>query len=572
MNEENTGLIFVIGAEDNASKALDRIQTKIDSLSSDAEKLKKMKSIQMSLVSQMKRLQGEAKATAKEVANVLRLSYKSNDFNVKRIEMPTGSALGNNQVQETEKAGNLIRRTINETKNTITEWTEQVDKSGNKVIQKWKQEADGLEELVETTEKFAKPKIFEGLQGNILSKDTKTGIFKTEEILQNGNKIIRTYSDVTQTANGYVGILKKATEAVKKKDKEEKRNSRTLGNLSKGASRISRIFQSIIAFRLASSVITVFVNSFKKGFEALKQTNKEVAESMRPFQIATTQISISLATLFLPVMQSLATILNPLANDLMNMANAMSLANAQAQGQSEYFKLSQESIAAYSKSLNEANKQLSQLDKFATLNGKKSVPLGQMVAITPDNLSKQNEESAKVQNLINVFRALGQIIQNIIDLFGGLSAAGILNIGALIFMIKGLFSPISAVIGVLLALFSVMKSSSTATKILSIGLASVAAALAAVGIAKTFAKTANLAAVAINAAAITGIIGSVLALGGGKFTTPSMSQGLASNAINETNQNSPAINLNATVQMDGRTVGQLVTPNVYEEGKKQRYW
>lgn len=578
--DEIERLVFKVEAEDSATNVLNKIKKNLDSFDSSTDKPTKYINKQLQIFrSQMGGMQKAFKKGTLSVKSFKKLQTLQTVYpqlEGTRKLVASGSYIKGQPIGY--GSGFVSKQEINFGKNEVTSYVDQFEKNGNKITQVWKEVADDVTGQTKTINKvittFAKPKIFEDLQGKIVSKDEKTGIFKTEEILDNGNKIIRTYKDVTNSADGYVGVLNKATETLKKNKKETDDNDKKSRNLGKGLERIKRIFQSIIAFRAASAVITILMNAFKKGFEALKQANKKVAESMQPFQNATTQISISFATMFLPVMQALATILDPLAEDFINMANAMSLANAQAKGQSEYFKLSQESINAYAKSLNKTNKQLSQLDKFATLSGNKSVSIGSMVTIDKETIENQKNEIKNIQGIILAIKNLSVALSWLMNLWNNLDDSAKTALKGLAQVFFAVISPLFSIITILTSFATILDANaSEGVKNFASALIGLASAMLAFRVAMSFlqnpvAGLAVAASAGILAGTIAGIVGKNVGYGN------SSSQGYASNAISSANQNySPSFNVQTGgVYLDGRQVGYQLEPIIYESGKKQRHW
>lgn len=520
----NDDLTFKIVAEDDASKVIKKVQKELDKFPNDADKVKYLTSNIAKLTRSMRGLNAEQKKPLKNIRSQLQ-QLSPNNLKVQpplKIGTPIETkVLGTTQKKPLEFQGKIVK--IKEIGKATTTWTEEIDKNGNKIIRKYK---DNIDDAIETVTKFSK---------------------KTNK-----------------TTNSFKNLKNVAKSA------------------SKPFERIGRIFQSIIAFRLASSVITVFINSFKKGFEALKQGNKEFAESLQPFQNSTTAISVSLATTLIPIIQTFAGILQPFANDMINVANAISLANAQAEGQSKYFKLSKDKIDEYAKSLNKTNKQLTQLDKFATLSGQKSYPLGEWVDITPQSISQQNIESGKIGEIAKFIK---ESIEKVTEFITGLKdldtqtikTVGIIGGGLLL-----LISPFARVIAIASSLFTLFdKDAPLASKAFASAILSATSAIFAFGIAKQFAVsgiTGLLSSLAIASAVGLGV--GITSFGIGSFThmqglndNTSKSNGIAQNLSNTFAQGFSNFNVQSgDIYLDGKKVGTQLAPTIYSEGKKQQYW
>lgn len=461
--------------------------------------------------------------------------------------------------------------------------TQQIDENGKKIVRTYKEAVKVgekwqgvLASAKETQLKMPPPLIRENLQGKLLSKNTTKGTAITEEIVK-GKKVRRVYSDIMETSSGLVGVLKDENEVLLKNTSLWNKLKNTGKNFLTPFGRIGRIFQSIIAFRLASSVITVTVNAFKKGFEALKQSSKETADLFLPFQTSLNSISISLATIVLPLIQSLTTILEPFAEKMTAVANAMALANAEAEGQSKYFKLSSDKIKEYTKSAQQANKQLSQLDKFATLSGNKTTPLGDWVEINEETKKQQEEESEPYKDSINNTTDFIKSLKDLINTIKELDTTQALTIVSLLSGLASLVSPFGRIAS-LLVNFSILSSdASREAKSMAQAMIALSFALIGLGIAKQFFKSPMAGVIAASAGAIVGLgISSIVARNADNKHSQSTNyeQGYASSAINDiaTANSQRPVNLTANVNMDGKRVGELTANSVRDTWKKNGWY
>lgn len=567
MGENEEKLLIHIEAQDDASSILERVKNKLKGFESDAQRVSYLKSQMASFTSQMRNASAEAKKVYREVSKGIKELYSINyPFKPKtESEKSGGLDLGKN-----ERVTKQVYDDIN--KQVTATYTETVDNMGNII----KTVYDNVDKTKTTTLfKKASP-IREYLQGNIISHDTEKGIIKTKEITENGEEIVRTYKNVIKNGERWIGVLNSSLTKIKqiKQESNEDEKPGTKPKDENALKRIGRIFQSIIAFRLASGVISLVINAFKKGFEAISQSSKSVRDSLQSFNTSTTAISVSLATIFIPIVQSLATVLEPLADHFIQVANAISLSNAQSKGQTEYFKLSKDAIERYSKSLKETNNQLTQLDKFATLSGKKNIPLGEMVEINDKTIQEQIDESKPAQDTIAFFKTLTTVLEGVawfISFISGEIGQILLVVGA---GLLSFLSPVFAVITVISTIITLFSEASWFAKILAGVLLAVAAAFLIMRI--SAGKVSFLTALGIG-----GVIGAGVGLVGSLVSSATSSSG-ASIPTTNSNQNSftngitnfsniyssQSQSLKGNVYIDGKVAGQVLAPNVYSSGRK----
>ena len=515
-NVDNQTLLIRVKAEDEASDVLKKVSNNLDKFTDEADKIKYLKSQIASFTRQARGASPATKELVKSLNKALGVGkgFKVKSFpnTIKSLNSLKSSIVEDYKTDLQKQTSQespffregLLKKTITDEKTGLSSfYTEEQLKNGKKILRVYKEIKDETgeinEELSKTTQiepKPVSPKILQNIQGNIISTDTAKGIIKTEEINAQGQKVVRTYHDISNASGQWQGVLKseitnykKATPPLSKMQKL----LRNLKNLGKGVfktlgkifGRIGRIFASIIAFRLASSVITLFVNAFKKGFEAIKKSSDNLVGNFQDFNVATTQISISLATAFIPLIQSLATVLTPLSEKLLNVANYMSATNAVAKGQSEYFELDAQKIREYSESLEEANKQLTQLDKFATLTSKSNYSLGNWKDIQDFDFENVDQDTKKTTKSIE---NLSNAIKTLVNWLVKLEIDGIASIILLITTIGSLTNPIGLAFNALGALILLFTSSKPIVKALSTAVLALAGAFIALGIAKAFLK------------------------------------------------------------------------------------
>ena len=423
-----------------------------------------------------------------------------------------------------------------------------------------------------TKQKVPDVKILEDVEGEVLKYDSVKHTLQTEQIIDNNKKIIRSYKNVQETVNGYKGSLE---------------SSSVVKNTNTSLSRIKRIFQSIIAFRLASSFINLFIGSFKQGIQTLKSAGGELSKPFVEFQQATMAIKVSLGTIVIPLIQTLTSILDPLSEKFVNLANVISYTNAVIKGQSEYYKLSTEKIDEYTKSLNQANKALTQLDKFATLNKQNSVVLGEMVSIDANteeglqniiNIEKIKEEIKPVLEFIEKLKVGFNKVIETIQYLGSEEGKVFREIGL---SLLALISPFGRIIAIFLSFKTLMSQSSPIAKTLANSVIALAAAYSALAIAKAFARSkaegiATLALIGMSVAtgfvSVKALSSSIGGTSGGTGSNPPQTESFTQQQQNynglQTTQQQPTI-INTTIEVDGRKLAQVTAPHFKEAMKKQ---
>ena len=413
---------------------------------------------------------------------------------------------------------------------------------------------------------------------------TKT---RTQEIA-NGFKTVREY---IKLANGELYLMAEKTSKVEKQNKKTFKDKvfDNIGkNLKKQTKSFGNIFKrigSIITYRVARTILSAFTNAIKQGFELLSQDNSTLGSIKDTFSSISTTMQVSLTTILIPLFETLANLLKPIADDFLNFANAISYANAKLNGQSQYFELSKEKIDAYTKSLKNSNKQLSELDKFATLNGSSKADLGNYVNIadaSKEIVENQDEYQKIVDFVQTISDIIGVIIKGAKDLFEFVRD----NINWLVPAIALVVTAMNPLLGFLGSLITLLSDASTGAKLLAAFCMTLAGALIGVGIAKTFAFN-PVAGLAIGAAA-GALAASISAIAGGLNTgslsaMPSLSSmnysgtslsgssdlysGIES-ASTRAYSSSGATTVRGDVYIDGVKAGKIMESSVYSEGTR----
>lgn len=228
---------------------------------------------------------------------------------------------------------------------------------------------------------------------------------------------------------------------------------------------LSRV-KNIVIYRLVRVAMSAITKGINEGFQLLSSSNSAYKDVITDLKSATTALSVSFATMLLPIAEMLTSTLSSLSSVLLNNVNAMALQNAQAQGQSTYFKLSQEAIDDYAKSLQNANKSLSQLDKFATLSQNKPI-LGKFVEITDEEVKNVKDVKTNFQGVNGVLKdILGVfvLISSVVEFINSLSETlkqsigmgvylAVIAVVSAVMLLNKQFSPIKGGLIILSALF-----------------------------------------------------------------------------------------------------------------------
>ena len=462
---------------------------------------------------------------------------------------------------------------------------------GFKRVKKTITDADDAEEkVVETLSRIKGTFVESGeMLGTPLleTKEADKTKTRTQEIAD-GFKTVREY---IKLANGELYLMAEKTSKVEKQNKKTFKDKFFDGigkNLKKQTKSFGNIFKrigSIITYRIARTILSTFTNAIKQGFELLSQDNSTLGSIKDTFSSISTTMQVSLTTIMIPLFETLANLLKPIADDFLNFANAISYANAKLNGQSQYFELSKEKIDAYTKSLKNSNKQLSELDKFATLNGSSKADLGNYVDIA-DASKEIVENQDEYQNIVHFVQTISDIIGVIIkgakDLFEFIRD----NINWLVPAIALVVTAMNPLLGFLGSLITLMSDASTGAKLLAAFCMTLAGALIGVGIAKTFAFN-PVAGLAIGAAA-GALAASISAIAGGLNTgslsaMPSLSSmnysgtslsgssdlysGIES-ASTRAYSSSGATTVRGDVYIDGVKAGKIMESSVYSEGTR----
>ena len=489
------------------------------------------------------------------------------------------------------------KRVWDENKGTITQWTNTTTKGVKSVVKELKDANDTTEKLTTALTKAKGTFVESGklLGTQILRTDEadKTKI-KTEEIA-NGFKKVREY---VKLANGELYLMStrttkvdEKTEKLTKKQKIGNFFKNALGDLGKNATKstkeLRKIFGrmgSIVTYRIIRSMLSAITNAFKQGFNLLGSQNSTISAIQEQFTAITTSLQVSLTTILIPLFQTLSNVLAPLSQTFIDIANAISYTNAKANEQSTYFQLSKEKIEEYSKAIQKTNKQLSQLDKFATLSGGSSTPiLGEMVEVSEAS-DKVIKDTEKYQKVIDFFDKVNGVITKVFKGAEKLFNFVADNFELVIGLSYALLTALNPLASAIVSLGILMSDAAPAVKILAGTMLALSGALLAVGIAKEFTKNpyAGIAAAIIGGGLATGIgamVGTMSSVESaiGKrsaslnYSTTGYSSGsdLYSGIESATKNgytSSGATRVSGDVYIDGVKAGKVLENSVYNEG------
>lgn len=598
MADETSGevLSIVVDVETKeAKKKLAEWNAELAKATTEAAKKEKLLSIASSPTSKAskgatgKKYAAEMAAIRKEAAKLAK-SYATvdkMDRTKKAEESLKAEKEAAKKLWEDRSLDGADKKVWDEKKATVASYYSEIEK-GAKKVKKYLTSADEEPELSkETLSKFKGTFIPSGeiLGDQILfTKESDKDRIRTEEIAD-GYKKIREY---IRLASGELYLMSERTSRVVEKTKKSKtafeKIKDDLKNQTKGGSGFFKKIGSIITYRIARTILSAITNAFKQGFSLLSNDNDVVGKVKDQFSSIATTLQVSLTTILIPLFESLANILEPIATDFLNMANAMSLSNAQLKGQSQFFELSKEKIDAYAKSLRSTNKQLSQLDKFATLNGSQAVDLGgyrDVADVTEEetkNLSKYEESISSFKDIIDSLAKVGEVLGKVFKFIGE-------NIDLVVASLAIVVTATNPLLGLFGSMFVLFSDASNGAKAFAAGLLILAGALIGLGIAKEFALNPVKGAVAgvAGAGILAGIVGLITSVSSGSASASTSSSSLSLggtsiggsdiySGIATSTQNGYTAagggSVHGNVYMDGKVVGKVVEDSVYAEGTR----
>ena len=595
--DSSESLVIVVDVETEAAKKkLKQWNKELSKAATDAEKAEKLLSIANEKIFLKKGSSKEKAEYRKEISKIKADARRLYDKLTGKPERELGDVNAS-----TAKTRDFTDRSIDLVRDADkVSWKEKTGleeryyssiEKGFKRVKKTITDADDAEEkVVETLSRIKGTFVESGeMLGTPLleTKEADKTKTRTQEIA-NGFKTVREY---IKLANGELYLMAEKTSKVEKQNKKTFKDKvfDNIGkNLKKQTKNFGNIFKrigSIITYRVARTILSAFTNAIKQGFELLSQDNSTLGSIKDTFSSIGTTMQVSLTTIMIPLFETLANLLKPIADDFLNFANAISYANAKLNGQSQYFELSKEKIDAYTKSLKNSNKQLSELDKFATLNGSSKADLGNYVDIA-DASKEIVENQDEYQNIVHFVQTISDIIGVIIkgakDLFEFVRD----NINWLVPAIALVVTAMNPLLGFLGSLITLLSDASTGAKLLAATCMPLAGAIIGIGIAKTFAFN-PVAGLAIGAAA-GALAASISAIAGGLNTgslsaMPSLSSmnysgtslsgssdlysGIES-ASTRAYSSSGATTVRGDVYIDGVKAGKIMESSVYSEGTR----
>lgn len=513
--------------------------------------------------------------------------------------------------------GELVKKvtTFGEDNEFVEEFYKEINDTVDKITETViKTKSD---EIVSTTEKYKKkstydPASFEGI-GKVIS--TKVDAL-TKDVIQTTEERI---GDLVNKRIYKNGVLDKTTTYYKPLKKEAKEKTTPTTGVAKiveklnpkaaldekktktSFSRFTARVKNIVFYRVVRVAMSAITKGINEGFSLLSTSNGAFKDILVDFKTESMSLSVTFAQLLAPAAQVLSSSLKGVTADLIAMSNAMSLNEARAKGETQYFKLSQEAIDEYSKSLVNANKSLTELDKFATLSENKPL-LGTWETITDETVENSQQYSLSLETIYATIKVVSKVFKGFIDMLvwiNNLSTEWKVILGAgitaALIAIGIAASPITAIITSIIAITTALytvwssdmpKAFKIATTV-AIGLAAVLAVVAALmpsGLAKVTL------AVGAGAATLTALGGVIMASENREptITTPTIDTGnsvLDNSALNnytngleggkvaDFNDIEPQASTSiAPIILDGHAVGKAIATTVYSFGNKNGKW
>lgn len=135
-----------------------------------------------------------------------------------------------------------------------------------------------------------------------------------------------------------------------------------------GEKNLLSAIKRVAIYRAIRGALKAITNAFKEGFGNLAQFSDEVNQKMSQLTSSFTIIKNSVAVIFLPLLNAITPIIQALAGNIANIANAISYLTAKMQGNATYLKVNVD----YLKKFNEQSRLLS-FDTFEKLGNNTDV-------------------------------------------------------------------------------------------------------------------------------------------------------------------------------------------------------
>ena len=135
-----------------------------------------------------------------------------------------------------------------------------------------------------------------------------------------------------------------------------------------GEKNLVSAIKRVTIYRAIRGALKAIANAFKEGFGNLAQFSDEVNQKMSQLTSSFTIIKNSVAVIFLPLLNAITPIIQALAGNIANIANAISYLTAKMQGNATYLKVNVD----YLKKFNEQSRLLS-FDTFEKLGNNTDV-------------------------------------------------------------------------------------------------------------------------------------------------------------------------------------------------------
>lgn len=200
------------------------------------------------------------------------------------------------------------------------------------------------------------------------------------------------------------GQVKSITNEILNQNNEQKRTNRSTKKFGKLFKNIGKI----VLYRAIRKAMAEIAKSVKESIQDIAKFSDSANKSMSQIVTATAKMKAGFGQLFEPIIANVAPIIESISKSFTSITNEISRANAQAQGLSEYTKISDEYAKDYAKDLSKASKQFG-FDKFESLgDNEPSIYEKESVSVQEDLSESQN-------NLFDALMSIGGILKDTIN-------------------------------------------------------------------------------------------------------------------------------------------------------------
>lgn len=225
---------------------------------------------------------------------------------------------------------------------------------------------------------------------------------------------------------------------IAKLQKELSKLKKPLDNSASGFEKIMNSIKRISIYRMIRRGIQLIVNSFKEGVGTLEEYDSGINQLMSQLTTSSTIIKTSMGSILLPILESIAPVLQEIAVGFANLGNVINASMAKMKGLTTYTKINTDKMLEYGKATKGT---LLDFDKFRTLGITDETSI-----LSTESIESLNKElwiqKENYQQIYNFIKSIGDLLSNSLSLVNKIATSSVVKtiIGTVSWIVSGLIN------------------------------------------------------------------------------------------------------------------------------------